>query len=59
VSRFHALLSRFSPRPPSGPLTTSEQGDADKLKQETLEEDQRIERERQQKTSSPGEDDSA
>jgi hypothetical protein len=59
MSWLRAFLDRLpgGHRPPTGPLTTAEQGDADKLRRETLEEDQRVEREQDEKASSPVKDD--
>ncbi len=60
MSRLRAFLDRLpgAHRPPTGPLTTSEQGEADELQRETLREDQkRVEREREAKGPSSGKHD--
>jgi hypothetical protein len=59
MKRLRAFLDRLpgGHRPPTGPLTTVEQSDAEELRQETLLEDQRIAREREEKGSSSREDD--
>jgi hypothetical protein len=59
MSRLRAFLDRLAGghRPPTGPLTTVERGDADKLRQETLQEDERVEREQEERGSSSGKDD--
>jgi hypothetical protein len=59
MKRLRAFLDRLpgGHRPPTGPLTTVEQSDADELRQETLLDDQRIEREREEKGSSSRQDD--
>jgi hypothetical protein len=59
MKRFRALLDRLpgGHRPPTGPLTTVEQSDAEELRQETLLEDERIEREREEQGSSSRRDD--
>jgi hypothetical protein len=56
MKRLRAFLDRLpgGHRPPTGPLTTVEQSDADKLRQETLLDDQRLEREREEQGSSSG-----
>lgn len=51
MRRLRALLERLpgGHRPPTGPLTTAEQTDADELRQETLVKDnERIEREQKE-----------
>ena len=59
MKRLRAFLDRLpgGHRPPTGPLTTGERSDAEELQQETLLDDQRIERERQEKGSSSGQGD--
>jgi hypothetical protein len=59
MKRLRAFLDRLpgGHRPPTGPLTTVEQRDADELRQETLLDDQRIEREREEHSSSSTQDD--
>ena len=60
MRRLRAFFDRLpgGHRPPSGPLTTAEQGEADELRQETLREDeQRVEREREAKGPSSGKHD--
>lgn len=56
MKRLRALLDRLSGqrRPPTGPLTTSEQSDADDLREKTLtEESQRLDREREEHGDRP------
>jgi hypothetical protein len=51
MRRLRALLERLpgGHRPPTGPLTTAEQTDAEELRQETLvKEEKRIEREQEE-----------
>jgi hypothetical protein len=51
MRRLRTLLERLPSghRPPTGPLTTAEQADADELRQETLVKDnERIEREQEE-----------
>jgi hypothetical protein len=51
MKRLRALLDRLpgGHRPPTGPLTTAEETDAEELRQERLlEDDERIEREQEQ-----------
>lgn len=45
MTRFRALLDRLPGRrrPPTGPLTTDEERKAEVLRQETLQDDERIE----------------
>jgi hypothetical protein len=59
MKRLRAFLDRLpgGHRPPTGPLTTVEQSDADELRQEKLLDDQRIEREREAQGSSSSQDD--
>jgi hypothetical protein len=59
MKRLRAFLDRLpgGHRPPTGPLTTAEQSDADELRQETLLDDQRLEREREEPGSSSRQDD--
>jgi hypothetical protein len=59
MKRLRAFLDRLpgGHRPPTGPLTTAEQNDAEELRQETLLDDQRIEREREEQRSSSRQDD--
>jgi hypothetical protein len=58
MERLRAFLDRLpgGHRPPTGPLTTVEQGEAEELRRETLLEDQRIEREREEQGSSSRQD---
>jgi hypothetical protein len=50
MKRLRALLDRLpgGHRPPTGPLTTAEETDAEELRQGTLVKDERIEREREE-----------
>jgi hypothetical protein len=59
MKRLRAFLDRLpgGHRPPTGPLTTVEQGDAEELRQKTLLDEQRIERERDEEGSSSAQDD--
>ena len=59
MKRLRAFLDRLpgGHRPPTGPLTTAEQSDADESRQEKLLDDQRIEREREERDLSSGKDD--
>jgi hypothetical protein len=54
MKRLRAFLDRLpgGHRPPTGPLTTAEQTDADELQQEKREADQRAEREEEPKNTS-------
>jgi hypothetical protein len=55
MKRLRALLDRLpgGHRPPTGPLTTAEETDAEELRQATLVKDnERIEREREQRNPS-------
>jgi hypothetical protein len=58
MERLRAFLDRLpgGHRPPTGPLTTVEQSEAEELRRETLLEDQRIEREREEQGSSSRQD---
>lgn len=56
MKRFRAFLDRFTlgNRPPTGPLTTQEDSDAETLREATLTEDnQRREREQEEPRESP------
>jgi hypothetical protein len=60
MSRLRAFLDRLpgGHRPPRGPLTIAEQGEADELRQETIREDeQRAEREQEAEDPSAGKHD--
>lgn len=50
MNRLRALLTRLKGGPPTGPLTTVEQTDADELREQTLAKDnERIAREQKEK----------
>jgi hypothetical protein len=53
MKRLRAFLDRLPGRhqPPTGPLTTQEAADAEELRQETLAENERIEREQEASSS--------
>jgi hypothetical protein len=50
MNRLRALLTRLKGGPPTGPLTTVEQADADELREQTLAKDnERVAREQKEK----------
>jgi hypothetical protein len=55
MKRFRAFLDRFTlgNRPPTGPLTTGEKGEAEELQQETLAENTRKESEQEESGAPP------